>query len=287
MMVRNERHVIATCIGHLLQTLGVERVYAMDNGSTDGTSDILRAIAAGTGRLSLHADPGAFRQAEVLTGLAQRARADGIDWVLPVDADEFLWLPRGQSLAALCGRSDIGGYRFAVRNFLQARPIRCDGPGAMVTMWVSAVPSGEPGDAHREVASGRLPFVRMRYPNKLLLRTTPTLLIGFGHHDAEGTAGALLHVEGPEVLHAPIRARADLQSRAETGRRVAEVTPEPGQNWHLKRVAAMDPRALDLEWRRNSYAPLWPVAPGRLRLDLRLSHIGLRQHGFRRRFRVG
>lgn len=109
MMVRNEQHVIASCIGHMLQTLGVSRVYVVDNGSFDRTPDILRRIAAGTGRVVAEADGGPFRQHEILTALAQRAAADGAAWVLPSDADEFLWLRSGLSLAALCRREGIGG----------------------------------------------------------------------------------------------------------------------------------------------------------------------------------
>ena len=75
-----------------------------------------------------------------------------------------------------------------------------------------------------------------------------------------------------------------MRRRAEVGRRAEVTTPEPGQNWHVRRVAAMDAAALDEEWRRNSYALLRPVLPGKTRLDTRLCRVGLQQSRFSRRF---
>ncbi len=283
MMVRDEQFVIATCIGHLL-TLGVARIYVTDNGSRDATPDILRRIAAQTGRVEVNSDPGEYHQAEVLTALAHRAAADGMEWVLPTDADEFLWLRNDTPLSRLCSRMDIGGYRVPVRNFMQARPVRRDWPGSLATMCVAALPTGSVTSAKDAVMSGEISFVEMTYPTKLLVRTGPSLEITFGHHDVRGALGPMVPLEGGELLHAPIRSFQDLKSRLDTGRRVQIVTPEPDQNWHLKRLLYMDEAGLAEEWRRNSYSPLWPVQRGRSRLDFRLSSIGRRQAGFRRQF---
>ena len=283
MMVRNEQDVIATCIGHLF-SLGVDRIYVTDNGSSDATPEILRQIAIATGRLEHDSDPGEYWQADVLTSLARRAAANGADWVLPTDADEFLWLDRTTSLADLCSRTDIGGYRLSVCNFMQARFLRRGGPGSVMTMCVSARPTGSVASAQAAVTRGEIPFVRMVYPTKLLVRATPSLRIAFGHHDASETLGPLVPLERGELLHAPIRSFQHLLARIDTGRRVQAVTPAPDQNWHLKRIAAMDQAALEVEWRRNTYSPFWPIHRQHSRLDLRLSAIGRRQAGFRRRF---
>ncbi len=282
MMVRNERHVIVTCLGHLL-TLGIERIYVVDNGSTDDTPDLLHRAATVTGRLVLTTDRGEFRQAEVLTALARRAASEGADWILPADADEFLWLRPGVSLARLCGRPGIGGYRMPVCNFLQARPIRHDWPNSLATMCIAAVPFGTVADGADMVQAGEIPFVRINYPTKLLLRATPSMQVAFGHHDAHGLAGPLLPLAEGELLHAPIRSAGDLQGRVELGRRVEAVTPHPAQNWHAKRLVPMGCDELAREWRRNSFNPLRPIVPGAARLDWRLSRIAMRQSGFRRR----
>ncbi|MGI4802712.1 MAG: glycosyltransferase family 2 protein [Janthinobacterium lividum] len=282
LMVRNEEHIVATCIGHLLNTLRVDRVYVTDNGSTDGTPDILRRIASRTDRVVLASDAGDFRQGEIITALARRAAADGFTWLLPTDADEFFWFQPGHSLATLCRRDGIGGYRLEMCNFLQARPIRRDWPGALGLMAVAAIPSGTlPTDAAR-VGAGTLPFVCITYPTKLLLRATPALTIAFGGPDAAGTAGPLVPTTDAEILHAPLRAFDRLHRRAEAGRRSYVTTPEPNQSWHIKRIAEMNAAELEPEWRRNSFSLLHPITRGETRLDLRLTKIARQQTAFRR-----
>lgn len=281
-MVRNEEHILATCIGHLLDTLRVDRVYVTDNGSTDGTPDLLRRIARRTDRVVVDTDPGAFRHGEIVTALARRAMADGATWLLPTDADEFLWLRPGHALADLCRRDDIGGYRVDLCNFLQARLIRRDWPGALGFMAVAAIPTGSLPTDEAEVTAGKVPFVRITYPTKLLVRAAPALAIAFGNHDATGAAGPLVPLPEAEILHAPLRAFDRLHRRAEAGRRSYVTTPEPGQSWHIKRVAEMDAAALEREWQENSFPILRPTARGRTSLDLRLTKVARQQARFRR-----
>ena len=282
LMVRNEEHIVATCIGHLLNTVRVDRVYVTDNGSADATPDILRRIASRTDCVVIASDSGEFRQGEIITALARRATADGFTWLLPTDADEFLWFRPGHSLAALCRRDDIGGYRLELCNFLQARPVRRDWPGALGLMAVAAIPSGTmPTDAAR-VGAGTLPFVRITYPTKILLRATPALTVAFGNHDAAGTAGPLVPAPDAEILHAPLRAFDRLHRRAEAGRRSYVTTPEPEQSWHIKRIAEMDTAALEQEWRQNSFSLLHPIRSKETRFDLRLTKISRQQTAFRR-----
>ncbi len=276
MMVRDERQIIIDCIGHLLGTVGVDRVYVADNDSVDGTPEILQRLAAKTDRVVLSHAPGGFRQAAVLTDLAARAMADGAAWLLPSDADEFLWFAPGASLAQACRRPGIGGYNVTVRNFVQARGIVQDWLGSIITMCVSAVPFGSVSDGRAAVEAGRIPFVRINYPTKLLLRAKPGLQLHHGHHEASGVAGPLVPLERGMVLHAPIRSRQDLRCRIEHGRRVAQVMPDPSQNWHVKRIAAIGEAGLAEEWRSNSFVPMRRLPEG-MRWDLRLSRIGVRQ----------
>lgn len=286
-MVRNERHIVATCIGHLLHTVRVDRVYVVDNGSTDGTLQLLQRMAQKTKRLIVDVDQGPYRHGEIVTALAHRARVEGATWVLPTDADEFMWLRPGTSLSDLINRDDVGGYQVAVRNFMQARFVRRDGPGSLATMWVAAVPVGVGFEGQARVSSGEVPFIRVAYPTKVLLRTAPSLSITFGNHDASGTAGPLVPLVGGEILHAPMRSFERLHRRAEAGRRAEVVTPNPGHNWHLKRVTAMDATGLEQEWRQNSFSPLQPIRSGATRLDLRLARVGWQQGGFRRSIERG
>jgi hypothetical protein len=56
-------------------------------------------------------------------------------------------------------------------------------------------------------------------------------------------------------LHAPLRARSVLESKADAGRPLEEVEEYLGPAWHVKRWRTLaQEHALDLEWVANSYA---------------------------------
>ena len=90
MMVRDEIDIVAAMVEHHLAQR-VDLLIVTDNGSVDGTTDVLEAYA-GTGLLELHHDPvHRKQQSQVVTGMARRARTvHRADWVLNLDADEFL-----------------------------------------------------------------------------------------------------------------------------------------------------------------------------------------------------
>lgn len=90
-MVRDEADIIEATVRRMARQ--VDWIIVADNGSVDGTRDILEALAH---ELPLwivdDREPGYF-QSQKMTALAQRAGAAGADWVVPFDADE-VWLPR-------------------------------------------------------------------------------------------------------------------------------------------------------------------------------------------------
>lgn len=97
LMVRDEADIIAAMIEHHLAQ-GVDLIIATDNGSVDGTREILAAYAE-SGRVELH-DYLAHdkNQSGVVTGMAVRAAVEhGATWVINADADEF-FLPVDHSL---------------------------------------------------------------------------------------------------------------------------------------------------------------------------------------------
>lgn len=89
LMVRDEADIIAAMIEHHLAQ-GVDLIIATDNGSVDGTREIL-ADYAETGRVEVHDYLKHDKnQTAVVSGMASRAATEhGATWVLNADADEF------------------------------------------------------------------------------------------------------------------------------------------------------------------------------------------------------
>jgi hypothetical protein len=93
LLARDEVDIVAATVEHHLAA-GVDLIIATDNGSVDGTVDVLSAYQ-NAGVLELHHEPiHEFRQAEWVTRMARRAATEfHADWVINADADEFLWPP--------------------------------------------------------------------------------------------------------------------------------------------------------------------------------------------------
>jgi glycosyltransferase involved in cell wall biosynthesis len=117
LLARNEEDLLDAHLAFHLNA-GVDFVIAIDNGSDDGTTEILESYAR-DGHVELTRDDGELDQAEWVTGLARRAATDfGADWVINSDADEFYW-PRGGTLKDVLSAvpAQYGGVRGMLRNF--------------------------------------------------------------------------------------------------------------------------------------------------------------------------
>jgi hypothetical protein len=191
LLARNEADIVDAQIAFHLNA-GVDYVVAMDNGSGDGTTEILESYAR-DGHLHLTRDEGDLSQEEWVTGLARRAATDfGADWVINSDADEFWW-PRGGSLkdvfAAIPAR--FGSIRGMWRHF-PPRPGGDDFFAERMTVRVL-----NPGADDNSPWSPRF---------KTAHRADPEVTVVSGNHRALGRD--LLPLSGwypVDVLHFPFR----------------------------------------------------------------------------------
>ena len=198
LLVRDEADIVDDHIAFHLAA-GVDFVVAGDNGSTDGTAEILEKYAR-DGYLNRITVPDPFSQIDVVTQMARMAATSfGADWVINSDADEFWWARTGtlkELLSAVPAR--FGSVRGMWRNFV-ARPER---PGSFAeTMTVRT----------NETTGGPHPF----NPHfKTVHRASPDVEVGGGNHDVSGRGLTPLFGWYPiDILHFPIRSLAHFERK--------------------------------------------------------------------------
>lgn len=201
MLVRNEADVVDAQIAHHLNA-GVDFVVAIDNESTDGTSDVLEAYAR-EGHLVRLPRSGGVQESPWRTHMAQLAAVEyGADWVFNADGDEFFW-PRGESLKAVLAAVPA---RFGVLHAPSHVFVPVfDGPAFFAErMTLRFTPDAALND----------PVSIYRPYTKLVHRADPGVVIDRGNHSL--LAGDLRPMHGwypIEVLHFPLRSAAQLAEK--------------------------------------------------------------------------
>jgi len=205
LLAKNEAEVVdANLAFHL--AAGVDFVVATDNGSTDGTVEILEGYAE-RGVLELIHEPSTdFRQGEWVTRMARRAAERGAHWVINADADEFWW-PRAGDLKEAFARL----------------PKRY---GVVHGLWRPFVPLVDDGGYFAERMTLRLsmqaaindPTNPFRPARKASHRAHREIRVRDGNHDVEGTPLVTLHGWYPfEVFHLPLRTREQVERKYTAG----------------------------------------------------------------------
>lgn len=96
-LVKNEMDIIEDNI-RTHAKLGIDSFLVMDNGSTDGTRELLASLSNEFDLHIIDQPEQAYQQREWMTQLAFMARDMlGADWVVSNDADEF-WIPKSGNL---------------------------------------------------------------------------------------------------------------------------------------------------------------------------------------------
>jgi hypothetical protein len=229
LLAKNEADVIDANIAYHLAA-GVDFVVATDNGSTDGTLEILASYER-SGVLELIREPSTdFRQGEWVTRMARLAADRGADWVINADADEFWW-PRAENL----------------KEVLDRLPERY---GIVHGVWRPFVARPDDGSHFAERMTVRLsmqaaindPTNPFRPARKATHRAHPGVRVRDGNHDVEGAPLVTLHGWYPlEVFHLPLRSRAQVETKYAGGaRRGLRFVPDED-----RLDAAADPLVVD------------------------------------------
>jgi Glycosyl transferase family 2 len=252
-MVRNEADIVRLNVLYHLAS-GIDRMHVVDNGSTDGTDEVLRQLSLQHTQVGWSRDDGPFLPSKVMTRLAREAFEEGADWVVPVDADEF-WHAPGGDLRRVLENADAGVLRAQAVNFIQRRSQKESSPDALMHMTRRAAsPVGPPGHAQSLVESRRIAFVEKVYPQKCICRPTAEVEIQTGHHSISGADGPRTRTAEIVCLHAPMRSRAALAERITSAGRAAAAGRNPNQGRNRQRLATLQGEtAIDEEWAANSH----------------------------------
>jgi phosphatidylserine/phosphatidylglycerophosphate/cardiolipin synthase-like enzyme len=219
LLVRDEADIVRANVEHHLAH-GVDVIIATDNGSVDGTREILADYErAGTVRL-IDEPARDYDQWRWVTRMARLAAAEhGADWILHADADEF-WSTDGGSLADVLAAvpQEYGWLRVKRFNFV-------------------------PSSREEQPFFERLVLRDMRSRNsfgrplleKICHRADEIVWLSQGNHDIETQLQEYTGELALRILHFPVRSYAQFERKVVLGGRSyarnTELEPEIGDVW--------------------------------------------------------
>lgn len=206
LLCRNEADIIASTIDYHFSR-GVDLIIATDNGSCDGTTEILARYAERGNLILLHEPSHTHDQAIWVTRMARMAALDfAANWVINGDADEFWW-PTAASLKHALSMFPDDVFAVSVQRF-------------------NFLPPGL-------ASQGGFPFYRQQtirerqslnalgkpLPAKVIHRADPEISVGDGNHRVfrQGAQVAAVPVSALEILHFPVRSLAQLERKIREG----------------------------------------------------------------------
>lgn len=209
-MVRDEADIIGTVIGHMQGE--VDYLIVADNGSTDGTREILEAAG-----VEVVDDPEiGYYQSEKMTALSCRAMRRGAEWIIPFDADEVWAAGKGRIADVL--RSLPGEAHIAEATLIDHVATGIDPEG------------GSPIESMPWRRTTQAPL------RKVAVRARAGLIIHQGNHSAsfEDVTHPLTVTGELEIRHFPYRSEQQFIRKARNGAEAYAATDLPeeaGAHW--------------------------------------------------------
>lgn len=209
-LVKDELDVIEGTLRHLSDE--VDHLLVCDNGSTDGTRDLLSDLARSL-PLTVRDDPDpAYYQSRKTTHLARLAAEQGAEWIVPFDADE-LWVFQGERIRIVLSE--------------------CTGDIVTAELFNHFPSAVDP--------EGKSPFEtivwRQREPAplpKVAFRWHPDAVIHQGNHGVT-LPGAPVVNTGLEIRHFPYRSAEQFIRKANNGGKAYRATvglpADAGKHW--------------------------------------------------------
>lgn len=252
-MVRNEADIIRVNVRYHLSA-GFDRMLIVDNGSTDGTDEVLRRLSKDSRVRWTRDSSSSFRQGEVFTELAREAHSEGADWIVPIDADDF-WHAPGGDIREVLARTGAVALQVDTIDFVQRREQRKASPEALLHMTRRVPEPVGRKHAHEMLEAGKTSYVEMARVPRWISRPSALTEMVRGAHSVEGIEGPREKTDGIICLHAPLRSLSTLEAKADSASRRGAKKAGLGPGWHVSRWKSLHEASdLEREWAANSYA---------------------------------
>jgi glycosyltransferase involved in cell wall biosynthesis len=236
LLVKNECDIIRQNIEFHLSS-GVDYIIAIDNGSRDGTRDILvdyerRGIATVIDEPRQN-----YAQSEWVTAAALRARDEfDADWILNNDADEF-WLGPSGDLKQDILSAATGKLICERRNMLYAWDDEDSGNWIDKARYRVAEPVSftKPRDIFEN--SLPAPYLYLGLPSKMLLSAQGLKSVSQGNHDGSYETSMKGSKSSIRIYHYPLRSKTQFREKVMQGAEAYARNKElpPGMGWHWRR----------------------------------------------------
>jgi len=234
LLVRDEVDIVkANLEFHLAH--GVDFIVATDNGSVDGTDEILARYEK-LGVLQLIREPDqSYRQSQWVNRMGRLAlERHRADMVFHCDADEFWWPHSGSLKNELAFRRRTEVLQVGVTNMIFAR---LGGAETFREACRYAVTRSVPS-ANQGVDSLKTSFFLFASPGKVMYRTDRGYLeVGQGNHAIVGAERDIVQRESADIsiLHYPLRSYAHFQGKVINGGSAYEKNPTKAGGWQWRR----------------------------------------------------
>lgn len=236
LIVRDESDIVAHNLAFHAHH-GVDAFAILDNGSVDGTFELLESLRSSYD-IALFRDADGFRKEERSMFLASHLRDRlGATHLISNDADEF-WVPRGDSLRALIAAdspvSRVRRYNFIVRREEIDRPDYA----FFDSTWLVADPPARQPPAPDPETPLVVPLPLRAMPGKVFCPLAGLRRVSKGNHSVAHDAGEARDTDAAVILHYPVRTYEQFARKVHNhGENLRGVTG--AESWHLRRWDAI------------------------------------------------
>jgi mannose-6-phosphate isomerase-like protein (cupin superfamily) len=206
-VLRNAVDLVPYLCGHYL-ALGFGHLRFVDDGSSDGSSELLTELTRQSDRISVtRVEEDSFHQPELVTQSANELINAGYSVIIPFDADEFwsLNLDDIEEISILDPETTFCG-RWS--NFVQDRKA-ADNSASLLEIKYRAPSFSDANEA--AITNFRLPFV-CYWEKKIAIKTRFAVAFYRGQHRLKHPLATTLDKEF-EIFHIPLRTRSEIDKR--------------------------------------------------------------------------